>query len=101
MEMLIYRFILFLLVFDFLHVTLVQACVVDSSNTEKSVQSTKKISVVIPKKNLPQNPKRFPQLNNGGIQYAYNQRYQSAQSMFLQAQEYDANNDTLDRKSVV
>lgn len=95
MEMLTFRFTLLLFIVEFVLGTRSQACVVDSSNTGSSAHSTKKIAVAPPKKNVPQNPKRFPQLNNGGIQYAYNQRYQSAQSMFLQAQEYDANNDTL------
>ena len=92
--MLINKFILVILMLEFLNVPL-KACVVDSSNTDKSKKSIKIVSISIPQKNSLQNPKRFPQLNNGGIQYAYNQRYQSARSLFQQAQEYQPINDTI------
>ncbi|MCU0341732.1 MAG: tetratricopeptide repeat protein [Spirosomaceae bacterium] len=39
--------------------------------------------------------KRFKQLNNAGVQRAYQGRFHTAKSLFLQAQEKTAKNDTL------
>lgn len=39
--------------------------------------------------------KRFKQLNNAGVQYAYQRRYFSTLSLLQQAQEYSPTNDTL------
>ncbi|WP_428656605.1 tetratricopeptide repeat protein [Runella sp.] len=77
---------------------------VDSTNTHGSVPlKVPSLPVNIPKRNpnLPpgETPKftdkRFKQLNNAGIQQAYQLRLHSAQSLFRQAQEYSPTNDTL------
>lgn len=82
----------------------VSAKEIDSTNTQNAVSVKVPIlTVSIPKtkpvhlsnkiRALPE--KRFKQLNNAGIQQAYQLKLQTAQSLFLQAQEHSSTNDTL------
>ena len=76
----------------------------DSTNTQVSgpvrvpmlaVAIRKPTPASLPK-NIPKAPdKRFRQLNNGGIQQAYQLKFHSARSLLEQAQEYSPGNDTL------
>lgn len=77
---------------------------VDSTDTNISVP----LRSALGKKNIPRRApaplpakaptmtdKRFRQLNNAGIQQAYQLKLQTSQSLFLQAQEHSSANDTL------
>lgn len=53
-------------------------------------------AIVAPKNIAPRlTDKRFKQLNNGGVQQAYQMKYHTAHSLFLQADEMSPHNDTL------
>ncbi|WP_169704714.1 tetratricopeptide repeat protein [Runella slithyformis] len=77
---------------------------IDSTNTRVSVPVKVPALVVSIPKTKPVAPpgppaafseKRFKQLNNAGIQQAYQLKLQTAQSFFLQAQDHSSTNDTL------
>lgn len=68
-----------------------------TQNTLAGLPTLKVKTVIIPaSKNIPKiTDKRFKQLNNAGVQQAYQLRYHSAFSLFQQAQERSPSNDTL------
>ncbi|MEZ4901226.1 MAG: tetratricopeptide repeat protein [Spirosomataceae bacterium] len=75
----------------------------DSTNTSPQplgastlALTLRKITPATPTKTIPKPiDKRFRQLNNAGVQQAYQRHYFNTYSLLLQAQEHFSNNDTL------